>query len=173
MEIPIREDIRDYSAREADEVPRGVTTLLPWNLTFDEQGRPTNHLDITTANAGTIATSSRFPRPSTQRQGEIETFTVTDQGPSEDTEEQDANVMQRRKSMMRNIAVLTLPDNIDDSTLQDLTPYNTSQPDYRLAVRNTVRYPERYSIDISGIGMLQGAPGNVPLRRNKRDGGFW
>ena len=151
VEIPIREDIRDYSARTL--VPRGVTTLLPWNLTFDEQGRPTNHLDITTANAGTIATSSRFPRPSTQRQGEIETFTVTDQGPSE-TQKQDARDAKAERDA--DIAVLRA-DNIDDSE-QDLTPYDTSQPDYRLAVRNTVRYPERYSIDISGS--LQGAPGN-------------
>ena len=60
VEAPFREDIRDYSARTT--VPRGVTTTLPWGLTFDEQGRPTNHLAITTANAGTIAASSRFPR---------------------------------------------------------------------------------------------------------------
>ena len=81
VEAPIHEDIRDYTIRTA--APRGVTTQLPWGLEFDAQGRPTNHLNITTANAGTIATSSRFPRPSTNRQGELETFTVTDRGPSE------------------------------------------------------------------------------------------
>ena len=161
VEIPIREDIRDYSARAS--VPRGVTTLLPWNLTFDEQGRPTNHLDITTANAGTIATSSRFPRPSTQRQGEIETFTVTDQGPSE-TEKQAARDAKAARDA--DIALLRA-DNIDDSE-QDLTPYDTSQADYRLAVRN-MRYPERYSIDISG--MLQGAPGTFRCAGTSVDAG--
>ena len=141
VEAPFREDIRDYSAR----------TEIEWGLTFDAQGRPTNHLDITTANAGTIAASSRFPRPSTQRQGEIEMFTVTDRGPSE-AQKQAA----RDAKTARDEEIATLrADNIDDST-QDLTPYDTSQPDYRLAVR-TDRYPERYSIDISG--MLQGAPG--------------
>ena len=141
VEAPFREDIRDYSAR----------TEIAWGLTFDAQGRPTNHLDITTANAGTIAASSRFPRPSTQRQGEIEMFTVTDRGPSE-AQKQAA----RDAKTAHDAEIATLrADNIDDST-QDLTPYNTSQPDYRLAVR-TDRYPERYSIDFSG--MLQGAPG--------------
>lgn len=56
----------------------------------------------------------------------------------------------------RDAEIATLrADNIDDST-QDLTPYDTSQPDYRLSVRNE-RYPERYSTDFSGT--LQGAPG--------------
>ena len=145
VEIPIREDIRDYSAR--DSVPRGVTTLLPWNLTFDEQGRPTNHLDITTANAGTIATSSRFPRPSTQRQGEKETFTVTDRGPTQ-AQKNEANT---RKTEVDGLNSDTDPAN--DVVFADDPLYD----DYRLPVR-TDRYPERYSIDISGS--LQGAPGN-------------
>ena len=163
VEIPIREDIRDYSAREADEVPTGVTTQLPWGLTFDEQGRPTNHLDITTGNAGTIATSSRFPRPSTQRQGELETFTVTDQGPSETQKQAARDAKAARDTVIAELRA----DNIDDST-QDLTPYDTSQPDYRLAVR-TDRYPERYSIDISG--MLQGAPGTFRCAGTSVDAG--
>ena len=148
VERPIREDIRDYSAREADEVPTGVTTQLPWNLTFDEQGRPTNHLDITTANAGTIATSSRFPRPSTQRQGEKETFTVTDRGPTQ---------AQKNQANARKVVVDDL--NSDDTPANDVVfADDPLYDDYRLPVRAD-RYLERYSIDISGIGMLQGARG--------------
>ena len=153
VEAPFREDIRDYSAR----------TEIAWDLRFDEQGRPTNHLDITTANAGTIAASSRFPRPSTQRQGEIEMFTVTDRGPSEAQKQEARDAKAARDEEIANLRA----DNIDDST-QDLTPYDTSQPDYRLAVR-TDRYPERYSIDISG--MLQGAPGTFRCAGTGMDDG--
>ena len=71
VEAPFREDIRDYSARTT--VPRGVATELPWTgVTYDAQGRPTGHINIDTANAGRIAAASRFPRPSTHRQGELE-----------------------------------------------------------------------------------------------------
>ena len=140
VERPIREDFRDHS--------------LGSLLTYDDSGRVLgegNHINITTDAHGMIAASSRFPRPSTQRQGEIETFTVTDQGPSE-TQKQAA----RDAKAARDADIARLrADNIDDNE-QDLTPYDTSQVDYRLAVRN-MRYPERYSIDISG--MLQGAPG--------------
>lgn len=124
VEAPFREDIRDYSARTT--IPRGVSTTLPWNLTFDEQGRPTNNLAITTANAGSIAASSRFPRPSTQRQGEVETFTVADRGEFDADKRSD-------------------PTYTDDD--------GATNPTYR----SFTRYPERYSVDISGT--LQGAPG--------------
>ena len=147
VENPIREDIRVYSARTA--VPSGVTTELPWGLTFDEQGRPANHLDITTANAGTIATSSRFPRPSTQRQGESKTFTVTDKGPNQT--EKDLAIAEKAR-----IDGVNSDANPDNNEVFDSS--NTHYDNYGLAVRNTVRYPERYSIDISGS--LQGAPGN-------------
>ena len=141
VEAPTREDFRDHSLGSA--------------LTYDESGRVLgvdNHIDIITATHGTLAASSRFPRPSTQRQGELETFTVTDRGPTE-AQKQAA----RDAKAARDAEIATLrADNIDDSA-QDLTPYDTSQQDYRLAVRNMDRYPERYSIDISGS--LQGAPG--------------
>ena len=152
VERPTSEDFRVYSARASDDVPRGVTTTLPWNgVTYDAQGRPSGHIDITDAIAGKIAESSQFPRPSTQRQGEKKTFTVIDRGPNQ-TEKDTA--LQAKADRDAEIATLRA-DNIDDST-QDLTPYDTSQPDYRLPVRNE-RYPERYSTEFSGT--LQGAPG--------------
>ena len=138
VEAPTREDIRDYSARTS--APRGVTTALPWTgVTYDAQGRPSGHIDITDALAGKIAESSQFPRPSTQRQGEKKTFTVTDRGPNQD--EKDAAVL----------AYETARDDGDPAT-----NYDTSLPDYRLPVRSD-RYPERYSTEFSGT--LQGAPG--------------
>ena len=92
VEAPTREDIRDYSTRSG----------VQWGLTFDTQGRPENHLDITTSNAGTIAASSRFPRPSTRRQGELETFTVTDRGPSQD--EKDTAIEAYTRQLQKNSA---------------------------------------------------------------------
>lgn len=129
VEAPFREDFRDHS--------------LGSGLTYDTNGRvlgTDNHINITTTDHGTIAASSRFPRPSTQRQGELETFTVTDRGP--DQTEKDAAIL----------AYETARDDGDPAT-----NYDTSLPDYRLAVRNSDRYPERYSVDISGT--LMGAPG--------------
>ena len=129
MEAPFREDFRDHS--------------LGLELTYDTNGRvlgTDNHIDIMTDDHGTIAASSRFPRPSTQRQGELETFTATDKGPNQT--EKDAAVAEFGR----------LRDDGDPTT-----NYDTSLPDYRLAVRNMDRYPERYSVDISGT--LMGAPG--------------
>ena len=156
VERPLLEDIRDYSARTT--APRGVTTTLPWGLTFDAQGKPTNHLNITTDNAGSIAASSSFPRPSTQRQGEKKTFTVTDRGPNQ-TEKDAAIAEKKRIDGVNN-------DNDDNN---NETPYDTSNPDYRLAVRNTARYPERYSVDISGT--LQGASGTFRCAGTSETGG--
>ena len=125
VEAPTREDIRDH--------PLGSV------LTYDANGRINNHIDITTDH-GMLAASSRFPRPSTQRQGELETFAVTDRGPSQDE---------------KDTATTAYENQRDDGN--PATNYDTSLPDYRLPVRNMDRYPERYSIDISGT--LQGAPG--------------
>ena len=146
VEAPLREDIRDYSARTA--VPSGVTTELPWGLTFDAQGKPTNHLNITTGNAGSIAASSSFPRPSTQRQGEKKTFTVTDRGPNQT--EKTAAIAEKKRIDDLNKDGDPSNDEVWDKT-------NTHYVNYQLAVRKTDRYPERYSIDISGT--LQGASG--------------
>ena len=148
VEAPFREDIRDYSGR----------TEIAWGLIFDAQGRPTNHLDITTANAGTIAASSRFPRPSTQRQGEIEMFTVTDRGPTQ-AQKNEANT---RKTEVDGLNSDNNPAN--DVVFADDPLYD----DYRLPVR-TDRYPERYSIDISGS--LQGAPGTFRCAGTTETGG--
>ena len=134
-----------------------MTTVLPWNLTFDAQGSPTNHLDITTANAGSIAASSKFPNPSTQRQGEKKTFTVTDRGPNQ-TEKDAAIAAKKNADTLNN----------DDDPNNDVDPYDTNLPDYRLAVRNTTLYPERYSIDISGS--LQGASGTFRCEGSAANG---
>ena len=146
VEAPLREDIRDYSARTT--VPRGVTTELPWGLTFDAQGKPTNHLNITTGNAGSIAASSSFPRPSTQRQGEKKTFTVTDRGPNQT--EKTAAIAEKKR-----IDDLNKDGDPNNDEVWDKT--NTHYVNYQLAVRSTTRYPERYSTDVSGT--LQGASG--------------
>lgn len=132
VEAPFREDIRDHS--------------LGTGLTPNEQGRyvgADNHINILTANHGSIAASSRFPRPSTQRQGESETFTVTDRGP--DQTQKDAAIAAKAAADLARQS---------DPTAE---PYDTSLPDYRLPVRNGDRYPERYSVDIPGT--LMGAPG--------------
>ena len=132
VEAPFREDIRDHS--------------LGTGLTPNEQGRylgTDNHINITTNAHGAIAASSRFPRPSTQRQGELETFTVTDRGP--DQTEKDAAIAAKAAADQARQSDPTQP------------AYDTSLPDYRLPVRNGERYPERYSVDISGT--LMGAPG--------------
>ena len=135
VETPAREDFRDHS--------------LGSGLTYDANDRvlgTDNHIDITTGPHGMLAASSRFPRPSTQRQGELETFTVTDQGPTQD--QKDAAIAEKAR-----IDALNSDGNPDTN----VDPYNTGLPDYRLSVRNMDRYPERYSVDISGT--LMGAPG--------------
>ena len=136
VEAPAREDFRDHD--------------LGSGLTYDANGRvlgTDNHIDITTAH-GRLAASSRFPRPSTQRQGELETFTVTDRGPDQ-TQKTDAIAEKMRIDVLNSDADLT------NNVVFDAT--NAHYDNYRLAVRNTERYPERYSIDISGT--LYGAPG--------------
>ena len=115
VEAPFREDFRDHS--------------LGSGLTYNDSGRPippTQHIDITTGTHGTIAASSRFPRPSTQRQGELETFTVVDRGQFDADRRGDADYTE------------------DDGA---------TNPTYR----SFTRYPERYSVDISGA--LMGALG--------------
>ena len=147
VEAPIREDIRDYSARTS--VPRGVTTVLPWNLTFDVQGRPTNHLVINTANA-----MERLPRRHGSRARARNGKENWKHSPLL-TEDQTKS---RRLLLSPTFEIAVRDDG------NPATNYDTSLPDYRLAVRNEDRYPERYSIDISGS--LHGRSGNVPLRRS-------
>ena len=136
VEAPFREDFRDHS--------------LGSTLTYDTNGRvlgADNHINITTPDHGMIAASTRFPRPSTHRQGEIETFTVTDRGP---------NAAEKQAARDRKDAVDAL--NSDTDPNNDVVFANDPlYDDYRLAERNTDRYPERYSVDISGT--LMGAPG--------------
>ena len=130
VEAPAREDFRDHA--------------LGASLTYNERGivrGQDNHINITTDLHGMLAASSRFPRPSTRPQGEKETFTVTDRGPTQD---------QKNAARAAKTAI--------DMLNNDADPYDTSLPDYRLRVREMELYPERYSVDIDGT--LQGAPGN-------------
>ena len=139
-EAPTREDFEDHA--------------LGLNLDYDANGRVlglNNHIDISTPDHGTIAASPRFPLPSTKRQGELETFTVTDRGPSQDE---------------KDTATTAYENQRDDG--DPTTNYDTSDPDYRLPVRNMDRYPERYSVDISGT--LQGAPGTFRCAGTASDG---
>ena len=148
VEAPTREDFRDH--------PLGST------LTYDANGRVLgsgNHILISTDTHGMIAASPRFPRPSTQRQGELETFTVTDRGPSP-TEKEAANT---RKM---DVDVLNSDNDPDNDVVFANEPL---YDDYRLPVRNMDRYPERYSIDISGT--LQGAPGTFRCAGTSETGG--
>ena len=137
VEAPTREDFRDHA--------------LGSGLTYDTNGRvlgANNHINIITATHGMLAASPRFPRPSTRRQGELETFTVTDRGPIQ-SEKDAANTEKAR------IDALNRNGNPDDNEVFDAN--NVHYNAYRLTVRNLDRYPERYSIDISGT--LQGAQG--------------
>ena len=72
------------------------------------------------------------------------------------------DLVDRGPDMMEKDAALAEKMRIDDLNRDefednDVDPYNTRDPDYRLRVRDEDRYPERYSVDIRGT--LGGASG--------------
>ena len=133
VEASARENFRDHS--------------LGSGLTYDASGITYGHILITDKDHGSIAASNRFPRSGTQRQGERETFPVSDRGP---TKEQ--NDAAKQAKMMADAAGEV---------------YDTNNPDYRLPVRVVAHYPERYSVDVPGT--LMGASGNFRCESSMTD----
>ena len=72
---------------------------------------------------------------------------MTDRGP---------NQAQKDAAIAEKARIDALNSDADPANNEVFDASNTHYENYRLAVRNTDRYPERYSVDISGT--LQGAP---------------
>ena len=139
--------IEVYSNVEAPEpIPFKDSEYNEDDLVVDAQGDVVGWFDVVSvSNGGPLrddAASGSFDRASDTPKS----FDLVDRGPTQ-MEWDDARAA---KKIIDDI-------NSDDNDINDEPPYDTSNPDYRLRVRDLDRYPERYSVDRRGT--LGGASG--------------